>query len=34
MGFFVQNQLVRTKFDIYVCITVTVDISAGELSAK
>ena len=31
MGFFVQIQLVRTTFDIYVFITVTVDISAGEL---
>ena len=29
--FFDQNQVVRTKFDIYVFITVTVDISAGEL---
>jgi hypothetical protein len=30
-GFFVQNQVVFTKFDIYVFITVTVDTSAGEL---
>ena len=30
-GVFVQNQVVFTKFDIYVFITVTVDISAGEL---
>jgi hypothetical protein len=30
-GFFLQNQVVRTKFDIYVFITVTVDTSAGEL---
>jgi len=30
-GVFVQNQVVRTKFYFYVFITVTVDISAGEL---
>ena len=28
---FVQNQMVRTKLDIYVFITVTVDTSGGEL---
>jgi len=30
-GDFVQNQVVPPKFDIYVFITVTVDISAVEL---